>query len=91
VQSWSSVGAGGCGPDGTQTWLVCVCVCVWATQGDGDDNVKVAVRMRPFNSREVERGSTLCIKMPPGTQQTIITDPTTGVGAGVGLPGEGGV
>ena len=40
--------------------------------------MKVAVRMRPFNSREVERGSTLCIKMPHGTQQTIIVDPTTG-------------
>ena len=28
-----------------------------------DENVKVAVRVRPFNSREKERGSTLIIEM----------------------------
>jgi len=41
-----------------------------------DDNVKVAVRVRPFNKREVERGSKLCLEMSGNT--TSITDPETG-------------
>ena len=36
------------------------------------DNVKVAVRVRPFNKREVERDAKLCIQMDG--QETIISD-----------------
>lgn len=39
-----------------------------------DENVKVAVRVRPFNSREKERGSTLIIEMD--NPKTIINDPS---------------
>ena len=40
-----------------------------------DENVKVAVRVRPFNQREKEAGSTLCVNMQGNT--TIITKPKT--------------
>lgn len=30
-------------------------------------NIKVAIRVRPFNSREKELGSDLCIQMDPRT------------------------
>ena len=40
------------------------------------DNVKVAVRVRPFNSREKERDATCIIKMNGTT--TTITSPETG-------------
>jgi kinesin family protein 1 len=36
-------------------------------------SVKVAVRVRPFNSREIERGSRCIIEMK--SSQTIITNP----------------
>eukprot|EP01119_Soliformovum_irregulare_P009831 TRINITY_DN2369_c0_g1_i1.p1 TRINITY_DN2369_c0_g1~~TRINITY_DN2369_c0_g1_i1.p1 ORF type:complete len:1807 (+),score=664.88 TRINITY_DN2369_c0_g1_i1:153-5573(+) len=41
--------------------------------GDEDLSVKVAVRVRPFNSREIERGARCIIKMNGNT--TWITDP----------------
>jgi hypothetical protein len=40
-------------------------------------SVKVAVRVRPFNSREKEMGAKLCIRMDFATNTTYITDPTT--------------
>jgi kinesin family protein 1 len=40
-----------------------------------DENVKVAVRVRPFNQREKEAGSTLCVNMQGNT--TMITKPKT--------------
>lgn len=40
------------------------------------DNVKVAVRVRPFNSREKERDAACIIKMQGST--TSITNPETG-------------
>ncbi|OQR83118.1 kinesin-like protein [Achlya hypogyna] len=43
------------------------------------DNVQVAVRVRPFNEREKSMNSTSCIRMVKETQQTIITDPESGV------------
>jgi len=39
-----------------------------------DENVKVAVRVRPFNSREKERNCKLCIAID--NPKTVITDPT---------------
>jgi hypothetical protein len=39
------------------------------------DNVKVAVRVRPFNKREIERDAKLVISMNKATQQTTITNP----------------
>jgi hypothetical protein len=39
-------------------------------------NVRVAVRVRPFNSREVERNASCCIAMDGN--KTTITDPETG-------------
>ncbi|CAG9328448.1 unnamed protein product [Blepharisma stoltei] len=39
-------------------------------------NIKVAVRVRPFNTREKDLGAQLCIKMDG--RATIITDPKTG-------------
>ncbi|KAL0483193.1 kinesin-like protein [Acrasis kona] len=39
-------------------------------------NVKVAVRVRPFNAREIAQNTSKCIKMVG--KQTIITDPETG-------------
>eukprot|EP00729_Bicosta_minor_P015103 gene15103-21261_t len=39
-----------------------------------DENVKVAVRVRPFNSREKGRGSTLIIEMD--NPRTVINDPS---------------
>eukprot|EP00911_Craspedida_sp_UC1_P002218 UC1_evm1s1692 len=43
---------------------------------DKSSNVQVAVRVRPFNSREKARSAKLIIKMQG--QTTFITDPTTG-------------
>ena len=40
------------------------------------ESVKVAVRVRPFNSREQERNAVLCIKME--NNSTYITDPEGG-------------
>ena len=40
-------------------------------------SVKVAVRVRPFNQREISKSSPCCIKMNGDT--TIITDPATGM------------
>jgi len=40
------------------------------------DNVKVAVRVRPYNSREKERDARCIIEMAGGT--TSITNPDTG-------------
>jgi kinesin family protein 1 len=45
---------------------------------DSVDNIKVAVRMRPLNGREVSRNATACVEMIPDLQQTVITDPATG-------------
>lgn len=39
------------------------------------DNVKVAVRVRPFNKREIERDASCVITMNKATQQTAITNP----------------
>lgn len=39
-------------------------------------SVKVAVRVRPFNDREIKGGSKCCMKMNGPT--TIIVDPATG-------------
>jgi hypothetical protein len=39
-------------------------------------SVKVAVRVRPFNEREIKGGSKCCVKMSGPT--TIIVDPETG-------------
>ena len=39
-------------------------------------SVKVAVRVRPYNQREKDGGSTCCVQMNGPT--TILTDPTTG-------------
>ena len=39
-----------------------------------EENVKVAVRVRPFNTREKNLNAKLCIAMPAGTQTTTITD-----------------
>lgn len=39
-------------------------------------SVKVAVRVRPFNDREKEKGSKCCIQMQ--NPSTLITDPKTG-------------
>jgi hypothetical protein len=36
------------------------------------DNVKVAVRVRPFNKRELERNAKVCIQM--AGQETVIAD-----------------
>lgn len=43
------------------------------------ENVQVAVRVRPFNDREIQAKTVACVRMLPDTQQTIITDVTTGV------------
>ena len=40
-------------------------------------SVKVAVRVRPFNSREKEMGAKLCIRMDFATNTTYITDPVS--------------
>ena len=40
------------------------------------DNVRVAVRVRPFNQREIERDAKVCIHMDG--DKTIITDPESG-------------
>ena len=40
-------------------------------------SVKVAVRVRPFNQREITKNSPCCIKMNGAT--TIIIDPNTGM------------
>lgn len=37
------------------------------------DNIKIAVRVRPFNQREIERGAKLIVKM--SGDQTILTNP----------------
>lgn len=39
-------------------------------------SVKVAVRVRPFNERELEKGANICINMQGPS--TVITDPSTG-------------
>ena len=39
------------------------------------DNLKVAVRVRPFNKREIERDAKPVISMNKTTQQTTITNP----------------
>ena len=39
-------------------------------------SVKVAVRVRPFNKREIKEGSKCCVKMQGPS--TIIIDPETG-------------
>ena len=41
-----------------------------------EESVKVAVRVRPFNRREKEADSKLCVAMSGPT--TIITNPETG-------------
>ena len=43
-------------------------------------NVRVAVRVRPFNQREIERNAACCIHMDPakGGKKTTITDPESG-------------
>ena len=41
-----------------------------------EENIKVAVRVRPFNGREKEASSKLCVSM--AGNQTIITNPKTG-------------
>jgi hypothetical protein len=43
---------------------------------DTGSNVKVAVRVRPFNTREITQKTANCISMTGN--QTIIVDPTTG-------------
>ena len=40
------------------------------------DNVKVAVRMRPFNSREKTMDAKICVEMIKN--QTILTNPEDG-------------
>ncbi len=42
------------------------------------DNVRVAVRVRPFNAREVAAGSRNIITINKALQQTIIENPETG-------------
>jgi len=41
-------------------------------------SVKVAVRVRPFNSRERDMNAKMCIAMDKKSGQTIITHPETG-------------
>ena len=43
-----------------------------------DGALVVAVRMRPFNDREIERGDTKCVEMWPAEGKTQITDPRSG-------------
>ena len=42
------------------------------------DNVRVAVRLRPFNAREIAWNAKSCIRMDPVKKHTVITDPETG-------------
>ena len=42
------------------------------------DNVKVAVRMRPFNSRETGMSAKCCVRMVKETQQTVLVEPDSG-------------
>eukprot|EP01052_Picozoa_sp_SAG31_P003843 SAG31_NODE_152_length_22216_cov_16.550029_4_plen_105_part_00 len=44
--------------------------------GPVGQNVRVAVRVRPFNQREIDRTSKCCIRMDGN--RTTITDPETG-------------
>ena len=43
-----------------------------------EDNVRVAVRVRPFNKREVDGGSKCCIRMDKDTHATFISNPEDG-------------
>jgi hypothetical protein len=42
------------------------------------NNVRVAVRVRPFNQREIERNAQMCIHMDKDKKKTTITDPESG-------------
>jgi hypothetical protein len=44
----------------------------WTSPLELTDNVKVAVRVRPFNKRELERNAKVCIQM--AGQETVIAD-----------------
>eukprot|EP01043_Picozoa_sp_COSAG02_P069275 COSAG02_NODE_11806_length_1651_cov_1.351160_1_plen_224_part_10 len=42
------------------------------------NNVRVAVRVRPFNQREIDRSAKVCIQMDKDKKKTTITNPETG-------------